>query len=123
MIKIKNLKLGVKLSIAFLAIGVLPALTISWIALSRASDSLSQQAFQQLESVREIKKTQIENLLAKARRDMDVMINTQAIISSLAALENWKTRNGLLRFRSKVIFNSNFAISDFYPRNRVLPMR
>ena len=86
MIKIKNLKLGVKLSIAFLAIGVLPALTISWIALSNATDSLSQQAFQQLESVREIKKAQIENLLAKVRRDMDVMINTQNYLR-LAALE------------------------------------
>ncbi|MCP5125503.1 MAG: bacteriohemerythrin [Gammaproteobacteria bacterium] len=76
-LNIRNLKLGVKLSAAFLLIGVLPALIVGLIALYEASNSLSQQAFQQLESLRETKKKQVEGVFENAKIDMDVLIDSQ----------------------------------------------
>ncbi|CDH46720.1 conserved exported hypothetical protein [Candidatus Contendobacter odensis Run_B_J11] len=81
---INNLKLGIKLSVAFVLIGLLPALIVGFIALSKASDSLSQQAFQQLESVRALKKKQIENVFNEAHKDLDTLINAQQYFQAFA---------------------------------------
>ncbi len=90
LLTLRNLSLGIKLSIAFLLIGVLPASTVGLIALTTATDSLSRQAFQQLESVRELKKKQIENVVAESGKDMSVLVGMQTQIraSALKDIEN-----------------------------------
>ncbi len=59
-----KLKIGPKLIAAFLVIGIVPFAIIGLVALDRASEALSDQAFNQLEGVRGIKKVQIENFFA-----------------------------------------------------------
>ncbi len=56
----KTMKLGKKLLIAFLLVGVTPAILVGIAAVWEASSALSAQAFNQLEGVRGIKKAQIE---------------------------------------------------------------
>ena len=73
---LKNLKIGPKLIAAFLIIGIVPFAVIGLLALDRASVALSNQAFNQLEGVRGIKKAQIENFFAERKGDMGVLMET-----------------------------------------------
>ena len=72
----KNMKLGTKLLLTFLAVGLVPFGIIGGIALYKASGALSNQAFNQLEAVREIKKAQIEKFFAERKGDMGVLVET-----------------------------------------------
>jgi len=76
----KKMKLGTKLILAFLAVGVIPFATIGIISLTKSSNAISDQAYGQLKGVRGIKKTQIENFFAERQGDMGVMMET---VSSL----------------------------------------
>ncbi|MCP4042123.1 MAG: hypothetical protein GY731_09250, partial [Gammaproteobacteria bacterium] len=80
----KNMKLGTKLLVAFLLVGVIPAAIIGVIALYEASTSLSQQAFNQLEGMRGVKKAQIEQFLAEREGDMGVLMETVSAMQSSA---------------------------------------
>lgn len=55
------MKLGTKLLVSFLAVGILPFAIIALISLNKSSKALSQQAFHNLEAVHAIKKSQIES--------------------------------------------------------------
>ncbi len=92
---LKNLKIGPKLITAFLAIGIVPFAIIGLVALDRASDALSRQAFNQLEGVRGIKKAQIETFFAERKGDMGVLMETvdtlrTEAISKLTAIREIK---------------------------------
>ncbi len=70
------MKLGTKLLVTFLAIGVIPFASIGIYSLLSSSRALSDQAYRQLESVREIKKEQIEKFFSERRGDMGVLVDT-----------------------------------------------
>ena len=50
------MKLKVKLLLAFLLMSLLPLFIIAWIAVDNSDTAMSEQAFAQLESIREVKK-------------------------------------------------------------------
>jgi methyl-accepting chemotaxis protein len=70
--------IGNRLLVAALAIGFIPAVMIGSIALLNGRYALSNQAFEHLKSVREIKKTQLENFFADKQRELKFLINTIA---------------------------------------------
>lgn len=70
----KNMKLGTKLLVAFLAVGVIPFVVVGTISLVKSSGALSASAFGQLEGVRGIKKNQIENFFKERQGDMGVLV-------------------------------------------------
>jgi methyl-accepting chemotaxis protein len=83
----KNMKLGTKLLVAFLAVGVLPLAlvgTISYVVASGAlgdvsdegSTALEKAAFNQLGMARAIKKSQIEKYFVEREGDMGVLVET-----------------------------------------------
>ena len=72
----KNIKLGTKLLVVFLAVGIIPFAAIGTIALLKSSDAISGQAFRQLESMREVKQTQIGNLFTGIEGNMNVLLET-----------------------------------------------
>ena len=72
----KNMKLGTKLILAFLAVGVIPFAVIGITSLVKSSDALSKQAYGSLEAVRGIKKTQIESFFNERQGDMGVLVET-----------------------------------------------
>jgi len=87
---LKRRKLGTKLVLAFLTVGLTPFAVVGVISLMKAGGALSDQAFGQLESVREIKKTQIEQSFADRRADMDVLKETVEALRG-AAFEKLET--------------------------------
>lgn len=94
----KNMKLRMKLGIAFLLVGILPAAAIGFFSLKEASESLEKQAFNQLEGVRGIKKAQIEKFFAERQGDAGVLVDTaQAMKSSafakMQAVQDLKKKN------------------------------
>ena len=68
-----NMKLSTKLMVTFLAVGLLPFAAISIVSLVKSSSALSGQAYNQLESVRDIKKDQIERFFGERQGDMGVL--------------------------------------------------
>lgn len=90
-----NIKLKAKLGIIFLLVGIVPAAVIGLFAIDEASESMEQQAFNQLESVRAIKKTQIEDFFAARNNDTSVLVDTvssltDAAFSKLQAVQELK---------------------------------
>jgi methyl-accepting chemotaxis protein len=81
---LKNLKLGSKLLLAFLAVGVIPFAVVGAVSWWKAQGSLSQAAYGQLESVREIKKNQIERFFRERQGDVGVLMETVASLRSEA---------------------------------------
>ena len=73
---LKKIKLGPKLMGAFLVVGLVPFAALAMISLSSSSNALSKQAFSQLESMREVKQSQITELFTGIRGDMDVLLET-----------------------------------------------
>ena len=77
---LKKMKLGPKLMGAFLAVGLIPFAALAIVSLTKSSNALSKQAFSQLESMREVKQSQIGDLFAGIRGDMDVLLETVKIL-------------------------------------------
>lgn len=101
-----KLKIGPKLIAAFLVIGIVPFAIIGLVALDRASEALSDQAFNQLEGVHGIKKVQIENFFAERKGDMGVLMETvdtlrSEAISKLTAIREIKNM-GVKRYFASI---------------------
>ncbi len=71
-----RLKLGQKLLIAFLCVGVIPFAVVGLSSLIKASNALEYAAFNQLNAVQGIKKKQIENFFNERKGDMTVLLDT-----------------------------------------------
>jgi len=70
-----QLRLKPKLILAFLLIGLIPFAIVTAFSIHKTSTSLSQAAFNQLESVRGIKKAQIERFFGERQGDMGVLVD------------------------------------------------
>lgn len=66
----------VKLLVALLCVGIVPLAVMAIVALTKAGSALHQQAFNQLEAVRGIKKAQVEEFFEGSRGDMGVLVET-----------------------------------------------
>ncbi len=75
----KDLRIRTKLLIAFLAVGVIPFAIIAITSLNRSSAVISKQVFDQLKTVQEIKKAQVEELFKRCRSDMMVLSKNPAL--------------------------------------------
>lgn len=81
---LKKMTLGKKLLLAFLAVGVIPFVTGSLVAVYKSSGALSQSSFNQLAMVREIKKSQLEGFFEERQGDMGVMLETVGALEQAA---------------------------------------
>ena len=70
-----QLKLKPKLILAFLLVGLIPFAIVTAFSIYKTSTSLSLAAFNQLESVRGIKKAQIEKFFGERQGDMGVLVD------------------------------------------------
>ncbi|MGR3319441.1 MAG: methyl-accepting chemotaxis protein [Candidatus Anammoxibacter sp.] len=75
-----SMNIGGKLILAFLLVGLIPFTIVAIMSLISGSRSLSEQAFNQLRGVREIKKTQIEQFFKEREGDTGVLVD---IVSTL----------------------------------------
>ncbi|MBV7316360.1 methyl-accepting chemotaxis protein [Shewanella sp. NIFS-20-20] len=102
----KNLSLRTKLLIIFLLIGLVPLGVIATLALQNSTASLTKQAFAQLISMREVKKTQIDAYFDRVIND----------ITLLAGSEDVRKMNRLLTFYTldeEIGPQDNFTIDTY----------
>ncbi|MGN7610841.1 methyl-accepting chemotaxis protein [Magnetococcales bacterium HHB-1] len=76
MVALHNIKMKPKLITLFLLASLLPLAFLSWFSSSKSSEALRQANFNQLEAVREIKKSQIEGYFKERKGDMGVLVET-----------------------------------------------
>jgi len=85
------MKLKAKLLFTFLAIALTPMILVSFIASYIASGTIEKQAFSQLVSVREIKKSQIESYFAERKGDIEVLSGTLQKVLNFSSEEAMNT--------------------------------
>lgn len=69
-------KLGTKLLVAFIGVGLIPFIFVGIVSLLQSSRALSAQTFSQLESLREVKKHQIHRYFAKRKTELSALMET-----------------------------------------------
>ncbi len=73
---------------SFLVSGLIPIMIVSLIGFNTAKVELKEQAFRQLESVRNIKKEQIKNFFSERINNISVFVNNPYIIAAYRDLKN-----------------------------------
>jgi methyl-accepting chemotaxis protein len=95
----KQFKLKTKLLSAFLAVGIIPFAVIALVAEHQAGDALSAQAFNQMVSMRDVKKKQIEQYLGTIKDQMLIFSEDLMTVSAMkefaAAYDNVVAEDGL----------------------------
>ena len=75
------------LLIAFLCAGLLPLMTVALISYGTGRSELKQQAFRQLESVRNIKRAQLTRFFDERRLDVDLLAQDPYLLEAFADLD------------------------------------
>lgn len=84
MIALKNIKMKPKLIALFLIVALVPITIIGLIASNLATNALMDKSYGQLESVRGIKKKQIEKYFEERQGDMGVLVETVSTLRTEA---------------------------------------
>jgi methyl-accepting chemotaxis protein len=74
---LKNIKLGPKLLISFVLVGLLPIAIIGVISSSATRNALNQAAFEKLQAVKQTRKDQIESYFRQVLRDLETLTLSQ----------------------------------------------
>lgn len=80
---LRKLKLGSKMIISFLLVGVLPFGVVGLASLWKASSALEKQAFSQLEAVQTLKKKQLENYFDQIKINMNSVKSNSTFVSAM----------------------------------------
>ncbi|MBF0288941.1 MAG: methyl-accepting chemotaxis protein [SAR324 cluster bacterium] len=84
MLGLQNIKMKPKLIAVLALVGLLPLVLVGWWSSNLSKEALEKQAFNQLESVREIKRAQIEKFFGERQGDMGVLVHTVNTLRSEA---------------------------------------
>ena len=115
MLKFGNLRLRTKFMIAFLAVGIIPFAVIGIVAMLYASNGLSTQAFNQLQSIRDVKKSQIERYFSERTGDAKVLSNNPFIRRAFKELgAAFFSGDGSGRGNFKGLGNENYNAPEEY---------
>jgi methyl-accepting chemotaxis protein len=71
--KLNDIKMKPKLITLFLLAGIIPLVVVGWWSSQKATDALMQGSFNQLETVRSIKKNQIERFFHERMQDLQIL--------------------------------------------------
>lgn len=108
---IKNMKLSVKLLVTFLAVGIIPFLVIGITSLMKASEGLSNQAFGQLVSIREVKKSQIQDYFLRNTSNIKVISGNRAVSEALGYFAMTYDEEGTVNQKLFEYYEKSFAES------------
>tara|TARA_B110000503_G_scaffold70072_1_gene109093 strand:- start:6601 stop:9207 length:2607 start_codon:yes stop_codon:yes gene_type:complete len=89
-----NLSIGKKLATALLLVGIIPFAVLGTISIQGSSSALEHASFNQLEAVRSIKKSQIEEYFQSTKSDLDVLRETleRALLSDKNSIAAFKPK-------------------------------
>jgi methyl-accepting chemotaxis protein len=76
MLSLKNVHMRPKLIGLFLLVGLIPLATVGWFSSSESSKALMDASFNELKSIRMVKKSQIEAFFTERKGDMGVLMET-----------------------------------------------
>ncbi|MBF0380458.1 MAG: methyl-accepting chemotaxis protein [Magnetococcales bacterium] len=76
MLSLKNVHMRPKLIGLFLLVGLLPLATVGWFSSIKSSEALMEASFNELKSMRMVKKSQIESYFTERKGDMGVLMET-----------------------------------------------
>ncbi len=93
--QLKNLNLKPKLIALFLIIGIIPIIIISFMSSNKATDALMKKSYDQLDSVREIKKNQIKAYLNEVLLNAEIFANSMEVEMLFEALVNYHEESGV----------------------------
>ena len=79
----QKIKLKIKLLVAFLCVGILPFACMAIIALTKAQTALQDQAFAQMESMRDVKKGQVEYYLETIKNQILTYSEDHMIVDAM----------------------------------------
>ena len=108
---ITNMKLSVKLLVTFLAVGIIPFSIIGATSLMKASEGLSNQAFGQLTSIREVKKAQIQDYFLRNTSNLKVISGNRAVSEALGYFSMTFDEEGVVNQKLFDYYEKNFAES------------
>ncbi|MEJ2202154.1 MAG: hypothetical protein P8X63_14230, partial [Desulfuromonadaceae bacterium] len=89
-----QMKLAPRFLLAFLLLGLTPFALVSYLTLQKSEIALSAQAFNQLQGVREIKKSQIEGFFSERFGDIVVLSRNDSVLAALKAFAQSYDDNG-----------------------------
>lgn len=81
--KINDIKIGIKLTTTFLAVGILPLVILGVLSVNLSNKALSNQAFNQLEAVRQIKKNNIQDYFKTIEDQILTFSENQMIVDAM----------------------------------------
>lgn len=106
MIRLQNIRLKPKLIGLMLLVSVVPIALVAWWGSRIAQDALLATSYGQLESMREVKRAQIEKFFVERQADMESLVDTigtlrQESINKLTAVQETK-RNAVIRYLQSI---------------------
>ena len=89
------MKLGPKLISIFLLVGIIPLLAVTWLVMSKTDQALSSQAFDQLTSLRALKKNQVQAYYQEKQNHLKNLLdmveaNHQSAFTKLDSIQELK---------------------------------
>lgn len=106
-----SMKIGGKLILIFMLVGLIPFTIIAIMSLISGSKALTSQAFNNLNGVREIKKTQIEQFFKKTESDMGVLVETVSTLRA-EALNKLKSIKETKKVQIESYFKDRIKLLD-----------
>lgn len=96
---IAKFNLKTKLLTAFLCVGIFPFAAMAILSLSKAQDALNDQAFAQMQSMRDVKKNQVKHYLETIKNQILTFSEDHMIVEAMAqfsdAFASFQSENGI----------------------------
>ena len=96
---IKNMKLSLKFILAFFLVGMIPLSAMGILALNQSSTALRSLAFNQLDGLRDVKKSQLARYFETLESQVVTFTEDRMIVSAMqefkTAYHQFSTDNGL----------------------------
>lgn len=113
--KFKDLKLGVKLISTYLGVSLIPLALLGIFAIWMAGNALSEKTFKQLESVRQIKKSQIESFFSERMGDIRVLTENPFTLDAFRTIASaFVLEGGVASGKFKGHTNGKYEAPDSY---------
>ncbi len=119
--KFNDLKIGIKLLMAFLVVGVIAISAIGYVGYSTAKESLSKESFNKLTAVREIKGSQIEDYFQQIRNQAETFSEDRTVVEAMKELKKgFHSIDRELRVTDAKMADMDSNLKQFY-ENSFLP--
>ena len=108
---IRNVKIGTRLLISFLAVGVIPCAIIGFFYHLESSNVISSQAFEKLKTVQEVKKAQVEEYFKKCHGDINILSKNPTISDAITWFKMSFNEDGDIKEKAYDLSSEKYGIS------------